>query len=263
MTNVRILALGDVAAKTGMRLVRRHLPRLIAERAVDFAVVNGENAAGGVGITPELADEIFAQGAHVITTGNHVWRQREIRGYIDREHRLLRPLNYTPGQPGVGFGTFETAAGVRVAVVNLVGQVFMDPADNPFAAADRILPELGGAAIRLVDMHAEVTSEKRAMGLHLDGRVTAVVGTHTHVQTADEQILPSGTAYITDLGMTGPHDSVIGMRKDLVLERFVTGLPTSFKPGKSGGRLQGVLVDADAETGSAVAIERVDIADEV
>ena len=260
MAGARLLLVGDVMGKAGLTAVRRALPRLIADRAVDFTIVNGENVAGGVGITPPLAAELFAAGADAITTGNHVWRQREIRPYIEKEPRLLRPANFVEGQPGSGFGTYETAAGVPVAVVNLVGQVFMDPADNPFHAADRLLARRPKAALVVVDFHAEVTSEKRAMGLHLDGRVTAVIGTHTHVQTADEQILPGGTAFITDVGMTGPHDSVIGMRKDLVLSRFVTGLPESFKPATSGVLLQAVLVEADAATGKAARIERISLA---
>jgi 2',3'-cyclic-nucleotide 2'-phosphodiesterase len=261
MSSIRILLVGDVMAKTGVLELRRRLPGLIAEHRVDFAVVNGENAAGGRGITPELTREILELGAHVVTTGNHVWRQREIRPYISSEPRLLRPHNYTEGQPGAGLGSYETAAGVRVGVINLAGQVFMDQADNPFKAADRALEALAGIKLIVVDMHAEVTSEKRAMGFHLDGRVTAVLGTHTHVQTADEQLLEGGTAYITDVGMTGPHDSVIGMRKELVVGRFETGLPASFKPAKGGARLQGALVEADPASGRALAVERVDLAD--
>jgi len=259
MADVRLLLVGDVMGKAGLNAVRRLLPRAIAERSVDFTIVNGENVAGGVGITPQLAAELFAAGADVLTTGNHVWRQREIRPYIEKEPRLLRPLNFVEGQPGNGFGVFETAAGVPVAVMNLVGQVFMDPADSPFSAADRALPKMGKAKLIVVDFHAEVTSEKRAMGLHLDGRATAVIGTHTHVQTADEQILPGGTAFITDVGMSGPHDSVIGMRKDLVLSRFVTGLPESFKPATGGVKFQAVLVTADAGTGRASRIERISV----
>ena len=261
MQKIRILALGDVVAKTGVRALSRHLPKLVADRSVDFVVVNGENAAGGVGITPEIADEMLGLGVHVVTTGNHIWRHREIRPYIAREPRLLRPVNYPPGQPGAGCGVFETAAGIPIGVVNLVGQVLMNPADSPFHAAEKALAEIGGAAhLVLVDIHAEVTSEKRALGFFLDGRVTAVVGTHTHVQTADAQILPRGTAYITDLGMTGPHDSVIGMRRDIVVDRFLTGLPATFKPGKGGIRIQGVLVTADESTGLACDVERIDLA---
>jgi len=259
MQSLRLLVLGDVTGKTGMGAVKRLMPGLVKDREVDFVIANGENVAGGVGITPELADELFKLGAHVLTTGNHVWRHREIRKYIDREPRLLRPANFPSRQPGRGAGVFETCDGVRVGVINLIGQVYMGAADNPFIAADEALEEVAEADVIVVDIHAEATSEKRAMGFHLEGRVTAVVGTHTHVQTADEQILEGGTAYITDMGMSGPHDSVIGMRKDGVLARFRTGLPQSFKPAGDGARMQGVLIDADPRSGRAQSIERIDL----
>lgn len=259
MSTIRLLMIGDVAAKTGLFALRRTMPKLVADRQVDFVVCNGENIAGGVGITPDLADELFGLGVDVITSGNHIWRQRDIRSYIDKQPNLLRPLNFIHGQPGQGYGLFHTAGGVPVGVVNLIGQVFMDPADNPFVAVDKVLPELTKAKVVLVDFHAEVTSEKRAMSHHLDGRVSAVVGTHTHVQTADEQIMPQGTAYLTDVGMTGPHDSVIGMRKELVLERFRTGMPNSFKPAKGGPRFQAVFIEVDTDTGKSLGIERIDI----
>ncbi|MBW2278180.1 MAG: YmdB family metallophosphoesterase [Deltaproteobacteria bacterium] len=242
-----------------MGAVKKLMPRLIKDRDVDFVIANGENVAGGVGITPELADDLFKLGAQVLTTGNHVWRHREIRKYIDREPRLLRPANFPSRQPGRGAGIFDCRSGARVGVINLIGQVYMSPADNPFIAADDALEEVAEADVIVVDIHAEATSEKRAMGFHMDGRVTAVVGTHTHVQTADEQILEGGTAYITDMGMSGPHDSVIGMRKDGVLARFRTGLPQSFKPAGEGARLQGVLIDADLRSGHALSIERIDL----
>ncbi len=242
-----------------MRTLSRVLPKVIREQAIDFVVANGENAAQGVGITPNLADSILDAGVHCVTTGNHVWRHREIRDYIDREPRLLRPLNFPEIQPGSGIGQYETAAGISVGVINLAGRVFMDPANNPFTTADTALTDLAHCTIKLVDFHAEATSEKRAMGFYLDGRVTCIVGTHTHVQTADEQILPQGTAYITDMGMTGPHDSIIGMRKDLVLNRFVTGLPNPFRLSNDGVRFQAVQVEANTETGSANTIKRLDI----
>ena len=242
-----------------MRSVKQLLNRVVAEHDVDFIIANGENSAGGVGITPELAGDLFKLGAHCITTGNHVWRHREIRDYIEREPRLLRPHNYLKSQPGTGAGLYETAAGIKIGVVNLVGRVYMDPAENPFITADAALSTIKDAAIKIVDFHAEATSEKRAMGFYLDGRVTGVVGTHTHVQTADEQILPQGTAYISDIGMTGPHDSIIGMRKDLVMERFVTGMPHPFRLAKGGARLQGVLIQAEETQGLAKSIARIDI----
>jgi 2',3'-cyclic-nucleotide 2'-phosphodiesterase len=260
MTILRLLTIGDIFARTGRYAVQKVLPGLIAGRSLDFVIANGENIAGGVGITPELADELFDFGVDVLTSGNHIWRQREIRTYIQKQPRLLRPCNYAASQPGNGFGIFETAGGIRVAVINVSGQVFMDVnPDNPFTAVDAALREMTDARVRIVDFHAEATSEKRAMGYHLNGRVSALVGTHTHVQTADEQILSHGTGFLSDLGMTGPHDSIIGMRKDTVLGRFVTGMPEPFKPAASGARFQGCLFEVDTDTGHTVAIERIDI----
>lgn len=256
---LNVLMIGDVAGKPGLQALKTVLPRLVADRRIDFVVANGENAAGGLGITPELARDMLKLGIDCITTGNHVWRQREIIDYIRREPRLLRPFNFPASQPGKGFGIFETPAGVRVGVVNLEGRVFMDPADSPFAAADAAMEALAGTDVVLVDFHAEATSEKRAMGFHLDGRAAAVVGTHTHVQTADEQILAGGTAYLTDVGMTGPHDSVIGMRRDIVMDRFVSGMPHSFKIARHGVRFQAVHIRCDLATRRAIAIERIDL----
>ena len=250
--------IGDIFAKTGKFAVRRTLPSLIANEQIDFVVANGENIAGGIGITPVLADDLFDLGVDVITTGNHIWRQREIRPYIENNDRLLRPYNYIETQPGNGCGIFETPAGVKVGVINLAGQVYMDVhPDNPFKAADRALKELQAAHIIIVDFHAEATSEKRALGYYLNGRVQAILGTHTHVQTSDDQIMDNGTAFITDVGMTGPHDSIIGMRKDVIINRFVTGLPDSFKPAKNGARFQGVIIDVKDD--KAVDIKRLDI----
>ena len=251
--------IGDVVGKPGMVALKKLLPKLVAERKVDFVSANGENVAGGIGITPDLARELLHLGVHCITSGNHIWRQREIRDYIQRENRLLRPYNFGDTQPGVGFGRYETPGGISVGVINLAGRVFMDPADNPFKAADTALKALAGTRIILVDFHAEASSEKRAMGIYLAGRVSAVVGTHTHVQTSDNWVLDPGTAYLTDLGMTGPHDSVIGMRKDLVLDRFVNGMPHSFQTAKHNIRFQGALIRMDRETGTAQDIERIDI----
>ncbi len=250
--------IGDAVGKPGLQAIRSTLPRLIAEREIDFVVANGENLAGGVGITPELSNDLLKLGVDCITTGNHIWRQREIRSYIDREPRLLRPHNFQPGQPGTGIGTYYTPGGVSVGVLNLAGRVFMDPADSPFQCAEAAMAKLKSCTIVLVDFHAEASSEKRAMGIFLDGRVTAVVGTHTHIQTADAAVTEKGTAYITDLGMTGPHDSVIGMRKDLVLDRFVLGLPSAFKVAKQGIRFQAVVISVDRDTGRAVSIDRLD-----
>ncbi|MBN2714599.1 MAG: TIGR00282 family metallophosphoesterase [Deltaproteobacteria bacterium] len=256
--SLKILMIGDVMAKTGRFAVRKVLPGIIAKKEIDFVVANGENIAGGIGITPELAQDLFDFGVDVITSGNHIWRQREIRPYIEKTPALLRPHNFSRQQPGRGFGVFETAAGVKIAVINLAGQVYMDVnPDSPFATADELLKQLTGTKVILVDFHAEATSEKRALGYYLNGRVTAVFGTHTHVQTADEQILDKGTAFLTDVGMTGPHDSIIGMQKDLILGRFVTGLPESFKPAKGGARFQAVYIEVDETTGKATQIERI------
>jgi len=252
--------IGDVFAKTGRSAVHRVLKKLIRERRIDFVVANGENIAGGVGITPELADDLFDQGVNVITSGNHIWRQKEIRPYIQNHPALLRPCNYISTQPGRGFGVFETDSELRVGVINVSGQVFMDVnPDNPFAAVDNALRQMAGVRLIMVDFHAEATSEKRALASHLDGRVTLLAGTHTHVQTADEQITAKGTAFISDVGMTGPHESIIGMSRETVMKKFVTGLPEPFKPATAGARFQGCLVEADAATGQAQAIERIDI----
>ncbi len=254
-----ILMIGDIVGKHGMLAVRKSLPKVVAENRIDFVIANGENTAGGVGITPDLAKELLHLGADCITTGNHIWRQREIRDYIERENRLLRPHNFGNTQPGSGIGRYRTAGGILIGVINLAGRVFMEPADNPFKTADSALKSLSDIRVILVDFHAEATSEKKAMGHYLAGRVSAVVGTHTHVQTADEMILAPGSAYLTDMGMTGPHDSVIGMRKDLVLDRFVNGLPHSFQPAKGDIRFQGVVIQIDRETGYALSIRRLDL----
>jgi 2',3'-cyclic-nucleotide 2'-phosphodiesterase len=256
---LKLLMIGDIAGKPGIQAVGRLLPRVVAERGIDLVVANGENAAGGLGLTPELAREILGLGVDVVTNGNHVWRQFEFKDYIGKEPRLLRPANLPDVQPGRGFGTFETAGGVKVGVVNLIGRVFMEPSDNPFAAADRALAALKGTAAVLVDFHAEATSEKRAMAYYLDGRVSAVIGTHTHVQTADDQIMEKGTAFLTDVGMTGPHDSIIGMRRDIIVDKFVTGMPHAFKLARGGVRFQAVAITIDPSAGRALAIERIDI----
>jgi hypothetical protein len=257
---MRILLIGDVNGKAGRQALRACLPRLIAERQIDFTVANVENAADGFGVTPDLAEEILDAGVDCLTSGNHIWDKSEIVEYIKGQPRLLRPLNYPQGAPGAGAYVGESPAGIRVAVVNLMGRVFMPPCDNPFPVIDAALPSLRDKArVILVDMHAEATSEKSAMGWHLDGRVSAVVGTHTHVQTADETVLPGGTAFITDLGMTGPHQSVIGIEKELALRKFLTGLPVRFSIARRDPRLCGALVDVDEATGRARAIERIQV----
>jgi hypothetical protein len=259
---VRILLIGDVNGRAGRRALREHLPRLIASRQVDFTVANVENAADGFGVTPELSEEMLECGVDCMTSGNHIWDKPEILDYLAGQPRLLRPLNYPNGAPGGGAWVGATPAGVPVAVVNLMGRVFMPPCDDPFRVIDAALPRLREQArVILVDMHAEATSEKAAMGWHLDGRVSAVVGTHTHVQTADERVLPGGTAYITDLGMTGPYDSVIGIDKQLALRKFLTGMPVRFSIARGDARLCGVLVEVDEAAGRARSIERVQLRD--
>ena len=256
---MRILFIGDVFGRTGRDLVRQGLPVLGARYAIDAVIANVENAASGAGITRETGDALLKHGVDVMTTGNHVWDKREALTYIGAEPRLLRPLNMASAAPGRGTFVARIADGKPLGVVNAMGRVFMPPVDNPFeavaAAVDRLARE---CRIIVVDMHAEATAEKIAMGWHLDGRVAAVVGTHTHVQTADARILPGGTAYITDVGMTGPHDSIIGMERALVLDRFVTGLPARMEPASENPRLQAVVIDADERTGLAREIVRLD-----
>ena len=256
---MRILFIGDVFGRTGRDLVRQGVPVLTARYDIDAVVANVENAASGAGITRETGDALLKAGVDVMTTGNHVWDKREALTYIGVEPRLLRPLNMSPAAPGRGEFVARVEGGRPVGVINAMGRVFMPPVDNPFdavaAAVDRLARE---CRIIVVDMHAEATAEKIAMGWHLDGRVAAVVGTHTHVQTADARILPGGTAYITDVGMTGPHDSIIGMERAGVLDRFVTGLPTRMEPASENPRLQAVVIDADEHTGLAREIVRLD-----
>ncbi len=255
---MRVLFVGDVVGRVGRRILAEGLAALRPRLDPDLVIVNGENAAGGVGLTEETADEILAAGCDIVTGGNHTWDKGEVLRVLESRPRVLRPANYPPGAPGRGSTVVEARGGVPVAVVNLLGRVFMDPVDDPFRAADVLVAEAReGARVVVVDFHAEATSEKIAMGWYLDGRVSAVVGTHTHVATADERVLPGGTAYITDVGMTGPHDSVIGVEKRDVLERFLTQRPTRFTTASGDPRLSAVLVDVDAETGTALDIRRV------
>ncbi|MEE9274699.1 MAG: TIGR00282 family metallophosphoesterase [bacterium] len=254
---MKILFIGDVNGKVGRRVLDHHLPALRREHEADLCVVNGENAAGGFGITSQIAEDFFQAGADVITSGNHIWRRKEVGDLLLREPRLLRPANYPAGVPGSGVFVQKTPAG-PVAVVNLMGRLFMPPVECPFRAADRILADLGAEArVILVDFHAEATSEKVALGWHLDGRVSALLGTHTHIQTADERVLPGGTAYLSDAGMTGPADSVIGVEVRPALERFLTGVQRRVDPGGGEGQLNGVLIEADADSGRALSIERI------
>jgi len=255
---MRILAIGDVNGRAGRRILQTALPRLIVEHRADLAVANVENAADGFGVTPDLAEQMLAAGLDCMTSGNHIWDKQEIIPYLEEQGRLLRPDNYPAGAPGRGVWVGATPGGVAVAVINLMGRVFMPPCDDPFRAADRALQSIGGRArVVLVDMHAEASSEKQAMAVHLDGRVSAVFGTHTHVPTADERILVGGTAYITDLGMTGPYDSIIGVEKELALRKFRTGMPVRFAIAKRDTRLCGVVLDIDEASGRARGIERI------
>jgi len=254
---MKILMVGDVFGEPGRAAVKKLPPKLRQQHAIDLCVVNVENAASGFGVTPQIAREILDQGADVMTSGNHIWDRKEIVEFIAKENLLLRPANFPAGTPGVGHVTVK-AGPHRVAVVNLMGRVFMTAIDCPFRKADEILGEVTKETrVVLVDMHAEATSESVAMGWYLDGRVSAVVGTHRHVQTADERVLPGGTAYITDLGMTGPIDSVIGVDKDLILQRFLTQMPVRFEPAKGPAALHGVVITIDPDTGRASDIVRI------
>lgn len=259
---MNILFVGDVFGSAGRHIVREHLPQLLRTHAVDLLVVNGENAAGGFGITPSIAEDIFDLGAHVITTGNHIWDKKEIFEYMtvpsdshERGRRILRPANYAVTTPGFGVYQGTLADGQTYAVMNMQGRVFMSSCDDPFRKADELLAKITAKVI-LLDFHAEASSEKSAMGWYLDGRVTAVLGTHTHVPTADERILLDGTAYQTDVGMSGPYDSVIGVERELVLHRFLSGMPAKFEAAKGNPKLAATLIECDGTTGRAYGIRR-------
>lgn len=255
---MKILFIGDIVGRPGRQMVRDLLHRLVDQHMIDLVVANGENAAAGFGLTPDVVSELFSMGIDVLTTGNHVWDKRDGLVCLDQEPAVLRPANYPAETPGHGFGIFRTPAGLPVAVVNLEGRVFMGQLDCPFRKADAILKELGSSQkIILVDFHAEATSEKGALAAYLDGRVSAVVGTHTHVQTADERVLPGGTAFITDAGMTGARDSVIGIRKELSIQRFMTQMPVRYEIAKKDPMLCAVVVEIEETTGIARKIERV------
>lgn len=256
---MRVLMVGDVVGKPGRQITQELVPRLKAEHTVDFVIVNGENSAGGIGITQDIAQTLFRHQVDVITLGNHAWGKRDVYPYLDEEPRLLRPDNYPPGAPGRGWGVYPSPAGL-IGVVSLQGRTFMEPVDDPFRAIDGILEQLHRRTrLIFIDFHAEATSEKQAFGWYVDGRASAVVGTHTHIQTADERILPGGTAYLTDVGMTGPAVSVIGMKCDIVLPRFTSGLPSRFEVAEGEAQLCGVLVDIDAATGQATNIQRLQV----
>jgi len=257
---VRILFIGDIVGRPGRELVRLGLPAIVEHHQIDLVIANAENSAAGFGITREIGDQLLDWGVDVMTSGNHIWDKKEALDYIGAEPRLLRPANYPAGAPGNGSYLARTRDGRAVGVVNVMGRVFMLNIDDPFAVVLREIEALKQRTrVVFVDFHAEATSEKIAMGWHLDGRVTAMVGTHTHVQTADERILPKGTAYLTDVGMTGPHDSIIGVEIAAALGRFLTALPQKFETATGNPRLNAVVVEADEKTGRATSIERLSL----
>lgn len=258
---MKLLFIGDIVGRPGRDLVRRHVRALAASVNADLVIANGENAAGGAGITRDNAKEILGGGVDVITSGNHIWDKREALEFIKDLPQLVRPSNFPEGTPGFGSYLAQTRDGVKVGVVNVMGRVFLAALDEPFRAADREIARMrdAGATVIFVDVHAETTSEKMALSYYLDGQVTAVIGTHTHVQTADERILAGGTACLSDVGMTGPHDGVIGMDKTMVIARFLSGLHVRFEPATGDPRLNGVVITADPITGKATAIERVQL----
>ncbi|MFQ6109568.1 MAG: TIGR00282 family metallophosphoesterase [Candidatus Aminicenantales bacterium] len=257
-----ILFLGDIIGRPGRRALKKHLPSLIEKCSPSLVIANAENAAGGIGITEKVGQELFTQ-VHVLTSGNHIWDKREGVSFLEKEPRLLRPANYPSVNPGKGTYLFEDRSGRKIGILNLQGRVFMEPIDCPFQVADREVPALKEAtSVVVVDFHAEATSEKQAMGWHLDGRVSAVIGTHTHVPTADERILPKGTAFITDVGMIGGYNSVIGIRRDQALNRFLTARPHRFEPGKEGTLFSALAVEVDAQSGRAISVKREIIIEE-
>lgn len=254
---MKILFVGDIVGSPGRGAVKNLLPGIRRQENVDFVIANGENAAGGSGLTPKVVKEILEAGVDVITSGDHIWKKKEVFEVIAKENRLLRPANYPSGAPGSGFCVYK-CADVKIAVINLVGRVFMSSLEDPFVTAKKILEEIRKETPNIfIDMHAEATSEKLALAYFLDGEVTAVCGTHTHIQTADERILSNGTAYITDLGMTGPFDSILGRKPEQIIERFITGLPTKFEIAETNIQLQGVIIEFSPMTGKAISITRV------
>ena len=255
---MRILFIGDVIGRVGRKCLEVHVPRLRAEWLIDLAVANGENVAGGLGATSATLKEVLDSGVDAITLGNHTWRQRELADSLDRMPEVVRPANYPEGSPGRGAAVIPVGGGSAVGLVNLLGRVYMDPLECPFVVGRREVDRLRReTVVVLVDMHAEASSEKMAMGWYLDGRCSAVLGTHTHVQTADERVLPGGTAYITDVGMTGPSDSVIGVEKDRVIQRFLTGRPVEFRVAKGRPGINAVVVEVDEASGRASMITRI------
>ena len=255
---VTVLAIGDIVGNPGRAAVARLLPQLRREHDIDLVVANAENAAGGFGLTPKIADELLTLGINVLTSGNHIWDQREMLEGFDDHRPILRPQNYPASAPGRGWLCYDLGEKGTVLVANLQGRLFMPPLDSPFTAAEEVLRQGAGARVRVVDVHAEATSEKVALGWYLDGRASFVFGTHTHVPTADPRILPKGTGYVSDLGMVGPRDSVIGMDREISLQRFLTGLPHRFRVAEGVVTFNSVLARIDGHSGTATAIERID-----
>ena len=253
---LKLLFIGDVVSEIGCNALKKHLSALKKKNHIDITIINGENSAKGNGISKESAQSIFTAGADAITTGNHVFKRENIYDFLDENQFIIRPFNFHEGCPGRGFCILDRGA-YRVAVLNVQGKIFMDPLlDNPFPAFDRIINEIGDA-VTIVDFHAEATSEKKAAGIYLDGKVSALIGTHTHVQTADEQILPNGTAYITDVGMTGAYHSILGVKDDNVIKKYLTGLPVPFSSAEGESMINGVVIEVDEKTKKAVGIKRV------
>ncbi len=256
MASIKVLFIGDISGESGRNIIKDELPEIKKEYHVDFTVANAENAAGGKGLTPKVSEELFDAGINVLTLGNHTFARHEITTILD-DPRILRPANYPPDVPGSGYNIYQIE-GKKIAVINLMGRVFMNPLDCPFRMADKIIEKLRQETnFMLVDFHAEITSEKVALGWYLDGRVSAVIGTHTHVQTADERILPNGTAYLTDAGMTGPKDGVIGMDREIILRKYLTAMPYKFAISQTDPMLNACLIEINADTGKSIKIERI------
>jgi len=257
---MRALFIGDIVGKVGRNTTKALLPAVVTRYKVDLIIANGENAAGGFGLTDKIASEILTFGVHVITTGNHVWDKKEFVTQISKEDKVLRPLNYPPGVPGFGSIIYPIKNGAKVAVINISGRVFMSNIDCPFRTAEDEVEKISKITkMIIIDFHAEATSEKIAFGYFMDGKVSAVIGTHTHVQTADEKIFPGGTAYITDVGMTGPDDSIIGIEKEQIIQRFLTNIPIRLEPAKGDGIFSAVVFDIDEKTGKSTAIQRLQL----
>jgi metallophosphoesterase (TIGR00282 family) len=261
-STIKVLAIGDIVGEPGRQILKKRLPALLEKNKIDFCVANAENSAGGSGVTPQIMEELISCGVNVLTSGDHIWKRKEIVPAISKDARLLRPANYPPKSAGHGYYLYEDSKGRKIGVINLQGRVFMPPIDSPFDAVDKAVKELSEKTkIIIIDFHAEATSEKIALGWHLDGKVSFIFGTHTHIQTADECILPNGMAYITDVGMTGPYDSILGRKKEKVLSAFLTGMPVHFDVAKDDVRIGGAIVSIDSATGMAKVIERVMVYD--